>query len=58
MIFFQTGIIKACLTTESDGLEDLKKKVEELENKINSRKDYSKYCKTRSKSSKGKSSKF
>ncbi len=35
-IMLQTGIIKLCQTTETDGLEELRKKVEELEQKINS----------------------
>ena len=35
-IMFQAGIIKACSSTEVDGLNELRKKVEELENKISS----------------------
>ena len=35
-IMFQAGIIKACNNISTDGLEELKKKVEELENKISS----------------------
>lgn len=35
-IMFQAGIIKACSSTESAGIEELRKKVEELENKISS----------------------
>ena len=33
-IMFQAGIIRACSSTESAGIEELRKKVEELENKI------------------------
>jgi DNA polymerase-3 subunit gamma/tau len=33
-IMFQTGIIKACIGTAGDGLEELKIKVENLENKL------------------------
>ncbi|MCI8310324.1 MAG: DNA polymerase III subunit gamma/tau [Clostridia bacterium] len=33
-IMFQTGIIKACTDTQMSGVEELKKKVEELENKL------------------------
>ena len=33
-IMFQTGIIKACIDTQMNGVEELKKKVEELENKL------------------------
>ena len=33
-IMFQAGIIKACITSSTDGLDDLRRKVEELENKI------------------------
>jgi DNA polymerase-3 subunit gamma/tau len=33
-IMFQTGIIKACIGTAGDGLEELKAKVENLENKL------------------------
>jgi len=35
-IMLQTGIIKLCTTVENDGLEELKKKVQDLEQKINS----------------------
>jgi DNA polymerase-3 subunit gamma/tau len=35
-IMFQTGIIKACIGEMTDGLEDLRKKVEDLENRVNS----------------------
>ena len=35
-IILQTGIIKLCTTTKNDGIEELRKKVEELEEKINS----------------------
>ena len=35
-IMFQTGIIKACSTSTIDGLEELRKKVDDLENKLNS----------------------
>ncbi len=35
-IMFQTGIIKACLDIKMDGLEDLKNRVDDLENKIES----------------------
>ena len=35
-IMLQAGIIKLCNTTETDGLEELRKKVTELEQKINS----------------------
>ena len=33
-IMFQTGIIKACCSVHLDGLDELRKKVEDLENKI------------------------
>lgn len=33
-IMFQAGIIKACSSTSLDGLEELKQKVEDLENKL------------------------
>ena len=36
IIMFQAGIIRACLSTETDGLEELRKKVEDLEIKISS----------------------
>ena len=35
-IMLQAGIIKLCATTQLDGIEDLRKKVQELEQKINS----------------------
>lgn len=35
-IMLQTGIIKLCMTTETDGLEELKNKIQKLEEKINS----------------------
>ncbi len=35
-IMLQTGIIKLCKTTNTDGIEELRKKVQELEQKINS----------------------
>jgi hypothetical protein len=35
-IMFQTGIIKACIGTGVDGIEELKRKVENLENKLQS----------------------
>ncbi len=35
-IMLQTGIIKLCTTTQNDGIEELRKKVGELEEKINS----------------------
>lgn len=35
-IMIQAGIIKLCTTTETDGIEELRKKVQELEQKINS----------------------
>ncbi len=35
-IMFQAGIIRACSSVETDGLDELRKKVEELENKISS----------------------
>lgn len=35
-IMLQTGIIKLCMTTENDGLEELKNKIQKLEEKINS----------------------
>ena len=57
-IMFQAGIIRACSSIELDGLEELKKKIEELESKINSRKFCSKHCKTRGKGSKRKDFKF
>ena len=34
-IMIQAGIIKLCTTTETDGIEELRKKVQELEQKIN-----------------------
>lgn len=34
-IMLQTGIIKLCTNVQNDGISELKKKVEELENKIN-----------------------
>ena len=36
IIMFQAGIIRACLSTETDGLDELRKKVEDLEIKISS----------------------
>ena len=41
-IMFQTGIIKACSSIDTDGLEELRKRIEDLENKFNSRKFCSK----------------
>ena len=35
-IMLQTGIIKLCVTTENDGIEELKDKIQKLEEKINS----------------------
>ncbi|MBR1539688.1 MAG: DNA polymerase III subunit gamma/tau [Clostridia bacterium] len=35
-IMFQAGVIKACSSTANDGIEELRRKVEELENKISS----------------------
>lgn len=35
-IMLQTGIIKLCMTTQTDGLEELKNKIQKLEEKINS----------------------
>lgn len=35
-IMLQTGIIKLCMTTQNDGLEELKNKIQKLEEKINS----------------------
>lgn len=35
-IMLQTGIIKLCMTSQSDGLEELKDKIQKLEEKINS----------------------
>lgn len=35
-IMLQTGIIKLCMTTQNDGLEELKSKIQKLEEKINS----------------------
>lgn len=35
-IMLQAGIIKLCTTTQLDGIDDLRKKVQELEQKINS----------------------
>ena len=36
IIIFQAGLIKLCSNVENDGLEELKNKIEKLENKINS----------------------
>ena len=35
-IMFQAGIIKVCSSAQTDGLEELRKKVEDLENKLSS----------------------
>ena len=35
-IMLQTGIIKLCMTSQNDGLEELKNKIQKLEEKINS----------------------
>ena len=34
-IMLQTGIIKLCISTQNDGIEELRKKVEDLEQRIN-----------------------